>query len=379
MRVIVVGAGIVGASCAYHLARRGADVRVLERAAAPATGSTGRSAAGLRHQFSHPTNVRFTLASVEALKRFHDDTGGHAGYQRVGYLFLLDETRVPAWCEDRAMQRALGARVERLSPDALADRFPYLDVSDVAEASLGPDDGVVDPHGITLGYLAAARRLGADIRFDAAVRSLRRTGGQWRVGTDVGSWAADVVVNAAGPQAAAVSALAGVDLPVTPYRRCVFMTAPMPSLPRPTPLIVHEPSGVYLRSEGERVLMGLSNPAEAPGENLAIDWPWLETLLERALPVFPFLEEAELDRRACWAGLYAMTPDHLPVLGRSRAIPDLVHACGFSGHGVQHAPATGQVVADEVLDGACGRFDLSDFRFERFAEGTWHAGERNVV
>ena len=277
------------------------------------------------------------------------------------------------------MQRDLGASVERLSPEEVEARFPYVNAAGFAEASYGRDDGVVDPHGITLGYLAAARRLGAEVVFEAEVRSLERVSGLWHVGSTAGSWSADVVVNAAGPQAAAVSALAGVDLPVTPYRRCVYLTGPVPDLRVPTPLIVDAASGVYLRSEGQRVLMGLSNPDEPPGESLAVDWTWLETLLERALPVFPFLEGAGLDRRACWAGLYAMTPDHLPVLGRTAAVPELVHACGFSGHGVQHAPATGMVVAEEVLGGVCASFDLEDFRLERFGSARVRDGERNVV
>ncbi len=379
MDVLVIGAGIVGASCAYHLTKRGARVRVLERASQPATGSTGRSAAGLRHQFSHPQNVRFSLASAAALQRFHHDTGGYAGYRRVGYLFLLGEDDRVRWLEQQQMQRELGARVEALDVTELQRRFPYIAAERFQAGSFGPDDGVVDPHGITLGYLAAARSGGAEVLFEAEVQSLQRRAGQWHVGTATQRYSADVVVNAAGPSAATVAALAGVALPVTPYRRCVYVTGPLPELPHPTPLIVDMTTGVYLRSEGERVIMGLSNPDEAPGENLSIDWAWLDTLLEHALPVFPFLERAGLDRRACWAGLYAMTPDQLPVLGRTRAAPDLVFACGFSGHGVQHAPVTGRIEADEVLDGACEHFDLEDYRLERFANPRPSRREKNVV
>jgi len=382
MDVLVVGAGITGASCAYHLARRGARVRVVERAPLPATGSTGRSAAGLRHQYSHPENVRMSLHSAAALRAFGADVGGEPGYRTVGYLFLLPEGDMAAWSEQRAMQRRLGARVEPLDTATLERRFPYLALGGVAAGSFGPDDGVVDPHGITLGYLAAARRLGAEVHFDAEVVELRRRRGRWRARTGIGVLEGDVVVNAAGPTAAAVSALAGVALPVTPSRRNVYLTAPLDGLPHPTPLIVDVASGVYLRSEGRRVLFGLSNPDETPAERLDVDWSWLETVLERALPRFPFLEHAALDQRACWAGLYAMTPDHLPVLGRCASAEGLAHACGFSGHGVQHAPATGLIIAEEVVDGRCASFDLRDFRLERFegkGVGRTPGMERNVV
>ena len=374
----MIGAGIVGASCAFHLARSGAAVTLIDRALAAATGSTGRSAAGIRHQFSLEENVRLSLYSSAAFLRFADEVGADAGYRQVGYLFLLPEQQVAAWHQQQAMQRALGAEVERLDASELARRFPFVATDGVAEASFGPRDGVLDPHGITLGYLEAARRYGARIRLGAAVTALEPSRGAWTVRLGKDRLRADVVVNAAGAWAGGVAALAGLHIPVVPLRRNIYLTAPLPEMPHPTPLIIDLATGVYLRSEGNRILFGLSNPDEAPGFDLTVDWHWLDTLLEHALPRFPFLAGAALDRSGCWAGLYAVTPDHLPILGRSRALDGFVNACGFSGHGVQHAPATGLIIAEEVFDGETHSFDPTRFRLERFAAAATQV-ERNIV
>jgi sarcosine oxidase, subunit beta len=368
-RVAVIGAGIVGASVAWHLAGRGARVVVLERAAGPATGATGRSAAGLRHQFSLDVNVRFSLYSAERYRRFRSEVGDRSGFVSVGYTFLVPPDAEAAWRDQGRAVRAAGARVAWLTPDELEQRWPYVSADGLAGGSFGPDDGVLDPHGVTMGYLRGARAVGAEIRFDAPVTALAPRGAGARIVAGGSTIDADVVVNAAGPQAGAVAALADVALPVVPSRRCVYVTGPLPRLPRPTPLLIDLATGVWLRSEGERAIFGRSNPDEVPGEHDAVDWDWLEATLEVALPRFPFLGEAALDRRACWVGHYEMTPDHLPALGRDASAPWLVHAAGFSGHGVQHAPATGTAVADLVFDGASTRFDLSPFDPARFAEG----------
>lgn len=366
VRVVVVGAGIIGASVAWSLTRRGVETVVLERAGAAATGSTGRSAAGLRHQFSAAANVRFSAYGAERYARFGREVGVDAGFRRVGYAFLVPEAAVAAWEAQAATVRANGGRVELLTPREAAARWPWLDLHGIGLVSYGPDDGVLDPHAVTLGWLAAARAAGATVRFDAAVTALRPTAGGWRVHEADGAWwDADVVVNAAGPQAGRVAALAALEVPVVPSRRSVFVTGPVSGLPLPTPLTIDAASGVWLRSEGERVLFGRSNPAEPPGENERVDWAWLEPTLERALPRFPFLERAGLDRRACWAGHYEVTPDHLPLIGWDPRAPGLLHAAGFSGHGVQHAPATGACVV-ALVAGEAPPFDMTLFDPARF-------------
>ena len=366
MKVAVIGAGIVGASCAFHLSRRGARVIVLERAVQAASGSTARSAAGIRQQFSHPENVRMSLYSASVLERFQRSTGHDPGYSRVGYLFLLPPELLASWQQQLVMQQQLGVRVRLLTLDETTSRFPYLALEGVAAASLGIDDGIVDPHAITMGFLAAARKLGSKLRLQSEVLELSRHRGSWQLVTRQETLTVDAVINAAGPAAAELAGRAGIELPLEPMRRNVYTTTPIPNFPHPTPLLVDMNTGVYLRSEGPRFIFGLSNPGEPPGFNLAVDWAWLEHTLAEALPRFPFLATASLDRQACWAGLYVVTPDHSPILGRMPGVEGFFNACGFSGHGVQHAPATGKILAEEVIDGEASSFAIDDFRFERF-------------
>jgi sarcosine oxidase subunit beta len=376
--VVIIGAGIVGASCAFHLTRRGARVTVLERALQPATGSTGKSAAGIRHQFTHPENVKMSLYSTQEFRQFETLTGMDAGYRPVGYLFLVPPQLWPAWQAQAQMQLSLGAPVELLEPDELARRYPHIQTRGLAGASFGAADGVLDPHGITLGYFQAARHAGATTQFGVEVLALRPLGQRWLIRTNHGMFEADAVVNAAGAFSGEVGARAGLDIPVRPYRRNVYTTAPLAAYPHPSPLMIDMSTGVWLRSEGERFIIGLSNLQEPPGDNQAVDWAWLDHTLEQALPRFPFLERAGLDWRACWAGLYEITPDHQPILGEMPQAPGFFNACGFSGHGVQHAPATGLIVAEEVLDGQAHSFDITDFRIERFTQERVML-ERNVV
>lgn len=380
--VAVVGAGIVGAACAYELAAAGRRVVVLERREAPATGSTGLSAAGVRVQFVEPANVALSLHSIRVYADFAARVGGHSGYRPVGYLLLVGED---GWAEHLAgveVQRSLGAPVEVLDVERAAARVGGLAVDGLAGATFGPIDGVVDPHGITVGYLDAARRAGAALRLRTAVTGFTRSTDGWRVALarDDGSQDrldADVVVNAAGPWAGGVAALAGLDVPVVPMRRMVFMTAPVAQRAT-TPLTVDLTTGLYYRSEGERLLFGRSNPDEVPGFHDGIDWTWLEPTLDAAVARFPWFADERLDDGACWAGYYEQTPDENAIIGRHPDDDAWIDACGFSGHGVQQAPAVGRAVREEAVDGRAHTVDIDPLRHARFASGQ-RLAERHII
>ena len=378
LHVCIIGAGIVGASCAYYLSARNANITVLERAPHAATGSTAKSAAGIRHQFSHPENIKMSLYSAKVFTEFESLTGYESGYRKLGYLFLLPPEMLDDWQKQQDIQRELGARVQTLEVRETAQKFPYLNLDGLGGSSFGPDDGVLDPHAVTHGFLTAAKRQGAVAQFDTEVFSLTYKADLWHLKTSQGNLKADAVVNATGAFGGELGKRAGLKIPVLPYRRNIYATAPLPNFPHPTPLIIDMTTGCYLRSEGERFIFGLSNLDESAGDNQAVDWEWLEHTLELALPRFPFLEEVGLDRKACWAGLYEITPDHIPILGRMPGVNGFYNACGFSGHGVQHAPATGLILAEEILDSAAHTFDISDFRYERFQNNTLRS-EANIV
>ncbi len=377
--VVIVGAGIVGASIAYHLAVRGCtDVVILEKADREAAGSTARSAAGVRHQFATEVNIRLSCYSIERLKRFGEEVGGEAGLKQIGYLLLVSEPG--QWEEYQrsvALQNSLGVPSRLLSPAQVRDLLPYTNTDGLLGATYCAEDGHCDPHGVAMGYLAAARRMGVEVRrASAATRIERHSARVTAVETAAGRIACEVVINAAGPWAGAVGAMAGVAVPVLPYRRCIYMTEAMPQVAT-FPFTIDTASGFYMRKEGDKLLLGVSNEREPAGENLAVDWEWLETVLERGAARFPFLADVGIVRRNCWAGLYEITPDHLPVLGRRAALPNYIDASGFSGHGVMHSPATGMLIAEEVLDGRAHTIDIDALRVTRF-ERAARGGERNV-
>lgn len=368
--VVIIGAGIMGASVAYHLAARGCtDVIILEKDETEISGSTARSAAGVRHQFSSEVNIRLSRYSIERLKHFDEEIGGHADLQQTGYLFLINNQ--DDWETYRAnaeLQRSLGVRVELLSPEEAGRFIPGTRTDDLIGATFGPDDGFCDPHGIALGYLNRARDLGVRLERATSATAIHTLGGRvTAVETPAGAINCGIVVNTAGSWAGDVGKLAGLDIPVRPYRRCVYVTEPFAAIPGPIPLTIDVGSGFYMRKELDNVLFGKSNYAEQPGYNLTVDWEWLDTVLEAGLGRFPILERAGLAEKLCWAGAYEITPDHMPILGRHPELEGYVDASGFSGHGIMHAPATGMLIAEEILDGRAHSINIDPLRITRFA------------
>jgi len=367
--IVIIGAGIVGSSIAYHLAARGCTgVIILEKADTEVTGSTARSAAGVRHQFANEVNIRLSLYSIERLKRFTEEIDGHSGLKQIGYLLMVSEP--DTWDQYQrsvALQNSLGVRSRLLSPAEIGAMIPSANLDGLLGATFCADDGHCDPHGVATGYLTAARKRGVDLRRATPAIGIRKSAGRVvAVDTPNGPIACDIVINAAGPWAGSVGALAGLEIPVLPYRRCIYMTEPIP-FPDSSPFVIDTETGFYMRKEGDKLLIGVTNENEPPGENLAVDWDWLETVLESGAKRFPFIADAGIVRRNCWAGLYENTPDHVPILGRHPDLPNYIDASGFSGHGVMHSPATGMLIAEEVLDGRAHSIDIDPLRITRFA------------
>ncbi len=378
--IVIVGGGIIGASIACHLALRGAtDVTILERAVSPATGSTARSAAGVRHQFAAEVNIRLSQYSIERLARFTEEIGGHSELRQVGYLMLITDPAVWAkYLGQVELQHRFGVPTEVLDPLDIERFVPGTRVDDVIGATYCRLDGYCDPHGVAMGYVTRARDLGVTIRCDTAVTAVHRAGDLVTgVETPGGRIGCDVLVNTAGPWAGAVGTLAGLEIPVLPYRRNIYMTEAFDGFPDGMPFAFDVVSGFYIRKEGRGLLMGLTRPDEPSSERLDVDWPWLETVLAAGISRFPRIEDARLAERQCWAGLYEVTPDHMPVLGRHPDLPNYVDASGFSGHGVMHSPAAGLLMAEEILDGRAHTIDIDDLRITRFA-GRSGAVETNI-
>jgi len=375
---VVIGAGCVGASIAYHLGRRGVKgVTVLEAEPFAGAGSTSKAAGGIRAQFSTPINVQISMLSIAHLERYTEEMETDPVFFQVGYLFVLsDAERWASFRRQAEMQRALGLPVQTLTPAETLALVPGLRVDDVLGATFCPKDGIANPHEITQAYVAQARRLGARFEFGRAARGLTLEQGRVTgVVTDAGPIATPLVVNAAGPWAAEIARWAGVELPVLPYRRHCFTTEPLTFVNERMPMIVDMKSRVYMHRESGGMLLGLANREEPPGFNLSVDWEFLERIVEPAIHRLPALEAAAVSNG--WAGLYETTPDHNAVLGPAPGVEGLMLANGFSGHGLMHAPAVGQLIAEWIVDGRPS-LDLRPLRLGRFAEQA-AAAEANVI
>jgi sarcosine oxidase subunit beta len=369
--IVIVGGGVVGASAAYHLAAAGAgSVLLLERADELGTGATGACAGGFRHQFSSRVNILLSLESVQMILRFSEEHGLPLDVAQDGYLFLVRSE--DSWREFMAavdLQRSLGVEVDVLSSKEAAELIPGINVTGLVGATFGPKDGIADPSGLTQGYATLARRAGVEVRTRAEALgvdvSLGRVTG---VSTPGGRVSAPVVVNAAGPWAGPLAATAGVDLPVDPIPRQVVVTGPFPGAPGRRTLVIDAGTTFYFHREGPGVLMGMGGKDERPSFDTRVDDRFIEEeVLPMAVEVFPPLEEADLRYR--WCGLYEMSPDRHPVIGAAPGVEGFYLANGFSGHGFQHAPIVGKLLAELIVEGAARTVDVSSLGLDRFVEG----------
>ena len=357
----------MGASVAFHLTRLGlTNVILIEREQQLATASTARNAGGVRHQFSQPANVQLSIESIRMFEQFEDIVGSPIDFHQDGYLFLLsDSTHVDAFRKAVDLQRGLGVEVEWLTAREAAGLAPGLGTDGVAAATFCGRDGICDPNGVTMGFVAAARRAGLQVRRDCEVTGIRTDGGRVTgVDTSQGAIQSRVVVNATGAWAAAIGAMAGVSLPIAPLRRHIFIAAP------PTPdawpasriMVIDFATSFYFHREGANLLFGMGDPNERESFDLSVNWNLLSDIAPVAARRLPRLADAAIVK--AWAGLYEMTPDAMPIIGPTGP-EGLYTIAGFSGHGFQHSPAAGRIVGD-LIAGRDPQCDLSPFSLERF-------------
>lgn len=378
--MVIIGGGCMGASVAYHLAERKAGkIVLLEREKFLAMGSTGRNAGGVRYQFSTPVNIRLSNYSLDIIQRFVEIFGVSAEYHPLGYLFLLTSPReVEIFKQNIALQKSLGVHdVVFLEPADIARLAPHVNLEGVLGGSICPRDGTADPYTVTQTYASEAHKRGAHVETDLNVTNIETRGGRvTRVKTTQGEIETRVVVNCAGPWAANIGAMAGLDLPIVPLRRQFFNTSEIPEIPRNHPFIIEFATSLYFHPDHPGILVGMSNRNETPGESYAIDEAFHLETLERALYRLPLLENARVVKQL--AGLYEVTPDAHPILGETRDVRGFYNCAGFSGHGFQHSPGAGKVLSEMILDGASKTIDVSMLDLERFREGR-PILEHNVV
>lgn len=371
--VVIIGGGIVGSSVAYHLTEAGCkNVVMVERETRQGLGSTGKSMGGVRAQFATEINIRMSLYSIPFFARFEEATGHPSGYKPHGYLFVATSARHLDYLRaNSARQTALGLRgVQLLAAEDVVRMVPQLRAGDIVGGSFCQTDGFVDPHSVMAGFTARAIENGATLWRGAEVTAIDVENGEVaRVRTTQGDFSTRVVVNAAGPWAAEVARLAGVDLPVEPFRRMLVPTEPFPDLPDPLPMVIDMSNGFHFRREGVGLLLAWPDPDETPGYKANFDPAFVEKILTRAADRVPAFVDLAVNPKRCWAGLYEMTPDHHAVIGQAPEVRGFFLANGFSGHGVMHSPATGRIVAELILCGECKFLDAQPLGVERFAQG----------
>jgi sarcosine oxidase subunit beta len=374
---VIAGGGIMGCALAYQLAKRGVDVLLLERETLGSQ-STGKCAGGVRQQFSMEANVRLGRLAVRMFDEFEQETGHPADFRQIGYLFLLTlPQQVEDFRHNMEMWHRVGLTEARwVDPAEAARMVPILNVDDVLGCTFCPSDGIASPADVTAGYASAARRNGARIKEGVEVVGIDVAGGRVQgVRTSAGDVATRVVFNCAGAWSASIGRMAGLEIPVLPYRRHVAVTGTFAEVPRTNPMTVDFQSSLYFHPEGDGVLIGMSDRTDPPGYVTEVNWEFLEKMFEQAARRAPALASAGI--KTAWAGLYETTPDHQAILGPVPEVDGFWCAAGFSGHGFMQAPAAALLLAQLLLDHR-SEVDISPFAFTRFAKGSL-VRERNVI
>ncbi len=377
--VVIIGGGVMGLSAAYHLASRGCrDVLLLEREEFFGMGATGQNAGGVRHQFSTEVNIELSRHSIRMLREFEEVVGQKLSLNFCGYLFLLDnEGDLAQFRRNVELQNRLGIATRWLAPSELRAMVPEIAVDDILGATFFDGDGLADPAGVVQGYVSGARRLGAVLLEKTPAIQLRIESDRVRaVETPHGTISTGSVLIAGGPWSAEVGRAAGIELPVAPIRRQIAVTEPIPGLNPHFPFVIDFSRSLYFHYESGGILTGMSNADEVSGFDTSIDEDWRLVHLEQAMKRMSVLSDTAI--AAEWAGLYEVTPDHQPILGRLPHADGLFACTGFSGHGFMHGPISGLLMAEEILDGAARTVNVDPLRWERFVQGQT-SGEYNVV
>jgi sarcosine oxidase subunit beta len=370
--VLVIGAGIIGGSIAFHLLERDPRLRVvvLEKESAPGTGATSKATGGVRFQFSTEANVRLTQLSYRYFTHDREILGCSVDFTRHGYLFVTSHAATLEQCRRNvAMQHGLGVASEILTPAQIQTHLAQLATDDLLGGSFCADDGSADPYSMLQGFLARARDRGLRLLTGHPVTGIAKAGDRIAsVGTPYGDFSAPVVIDCAGPYADQIGAMAGVEIPSKPYRRQVMVTEPLPVLPPVFPLIVDLDTGFYVHRQGQSaVLMGGTDKDIKPGLDTEVDWDAFDAVFRAAARRVPPLAESKVMR--AYAGVRDLTPDYHGILGPAAQVPGFHVACGFSGHGFMHAPAIGILMTELALDGRAASMDTGALSLDRFAAG----------
>lgn len=367
--VIIIGAGVIGTSIAYHLAKSGCrNVIVLEKDNI-GEGSTSKCGGGIRQQFSTEVNIRLSMESVKFFERFEEEMGYPDDFRQRGCLMLATtEDELEILHQNSDLQRKLGVEVYLLSPKEVKGIIPELNVEGIMGATYCPTDGVADPYSVVQGFASAAKKLGVRIWEETEVIGLKMKGNKVRgVLTSNGEFEAPIVVNAAGPYAGLIAKMVGLHMPVCPSKQQSFFTSPTDKIPKDVPSLLDVHTLLVVGREGPGLMFGMREPNAPEGFDITIDWGKLPAVAQVAVHRFPFFENIGVVRAQ--AGLKANTPDMSAILGEVAEVEGLYLACGFSGHGFMHSPAVGRLMAAYIVGRECSSA-ISFLSLGRFKGGS---------
>ncbi|NUE03670.1 FAD-binding oxidoreductase [Halorubraceae archaeon YAN] len=374
MRVVVIGGGIIGLASAYYLKKQGVDTVLCEQSTL-GSGSTDRANGGIRTQFSSPVSVALSQQSIQTWKTFTDEFDTDIHYRRPGYLFLARKKETAAQLEENVRQQnQLGVNSAVVHQDKIQEICPGIDSNLYTAGTYYENDGFADPHLALQGYSIAANEIGVDIQTKTPVtKILQEDGAVTGVRTTDTTIECDYVVNASGAWAKKIAAMVGVTLEITPKRRQLMIVQPEQKVEDTTPFTIDLDKSVHFRPErnGNAVVGGHLSETDREVEpsrlKSKMDFDWaIETLEAVSECTSYFGLDSQIQNG--WAGLYAVTPDHHPII--EEITPGFITVAGFSGHGFMQAPATGQVVADLVVHGSAKTVDVSMLTADRFLEGS---------
>jgi len=366
---VIIGGGIHGCSIAYYLAKKGFKDIVLVEKNFLASGGTGRTAAGIRHQFGTEINIRLAAASIKIMQSLEEelDYPCDIGLMQGGYMMLAySESQLAQFRENVRLQNSLvdaGSKI--LSVDEVADIIPGINREGLLGASFNEKDGHVDPFHLTQAYAEAAKRLGVEIYTQTEVVDIKTNGSRVTgVVTNKGEIQTPLVVNAAGPHGALITKMVGLDVPLYPERHQILVTEPVEKfLPCMVISFIH---GCYCKQTPHgSILMGVGDPNEVKDFNEESSWQFLQDVARKVTFHIPILKQLRVVRQ--WAGLYDITPDKQAVLGETD-VEGFYLDIGWSGHGLQLGPVVGKLMA-QVITGEEPDIDISVMNVERFKTG----------
>lgn len=364
--VVIIGAGVIGCSTAYHLAASGiADVAVVEMGQV-GSGSTSKSAAMLSLQFCHDElSARLAQLSYARYMRFEEEIGVPIDFKPTGWLSVGTASDAAELLEGARMLNRLGVATEVLDPAQIKRRYPEIRVDDLAVGTFGPDDGPFDPHMIVWGYARRAMALGGRVHQGVRATGVEVMGGRLTgVHTTAGFIAAPIVVNAAGPWAGEVGRWAGIEIPILNRSRTIIVTGAFPAIPPDRPFVEDVSAGWYYRPEGDGVLMGLGQEPVDDLANPSTSPAIVDAIIDAAVRRVPVLESASI--LTTWTGVRPLTPDGRPIVGFAPGVEGFLLNCGWGGVGIIQAPMAGLLAAEVARNGRATTMDIEPWSLERF-------------